>query len=148
MIRETLPFLFERGYSFQVGSHKDHPALWIKNLLYLRGRRLDFHAIVRADEEGCFHTHPATAIRVILRGGYMEEMLDEGAHNRLIARHPGHVGIVRPEMCHRIHRLLNGPSYSLWLRGQIVADTLLKGTGWHEKERVETAAGDEVITRA
>lgn len=53
------------------------PVLLIKNLLHLFGRRIDLHKIVWPDKWECFHSHPANwAIRIILWGGYVEEMHD------------------------------------------------------------------------
>lgn len=97
------------------GSFDGRPALWIKKLARVRGRVLQLHKFVRADDEGCFHTHPAWAIRVVLWGGYIEEMGD----GRLRTWFPGRVGVVHPELEHRIASLINGHvSYSLWIRGR------------------------------
>jgi hypothetical protein len=87
----------------------------IKRLLDRWGYRVDLHKFIRADDPDCKHTHPASAIRIVLWGGYVEELRD----GTLRTLQPGTIGIVRPELCHRIHRLLNGRcSYSLWLRGR------------------------------
>jgi hypothetical protein len=40
------------------------------------------------------------------------------------------VGLVRPELVYRVHRLLNGRvSYSLWLRGPLSRPSKLLGWG-------------------
>jgi hypothetical protein len=101
------------------GSFDGRPSMLIKRLLDWRGYRIDLHKFIRADDEGCLHTHPATAIRVVLWGGYVEEIDHRDGRVSYRKLRPGTVGIVRPELCHRIHALLNGRcSYSLWLRGQ------------------------------
>lgn len=124
--------------------------LRIKHLVHIWGRRLDLHGIAKADEPGCFHTHPALATRIILWGGYEEEVLESeagcciGGGSRvgedccdrpvdLAWRRewkPGMIGVVEPDFCHRISRVLRGPSYSLWLRGRITHKVRLLGKGW------------------
>lgn len=100
---------------------------WSKTLLRFLGRKWCIHKFIAADDPGCFHTHPATALRIVLWGGYVEQ-LDTG-EMRVWA--PGDIGIVRPPLCHRIESLLNGrTSYSLWLRGKNVAKIELRGDGW------------------
>lgn len=113
------------------GSLDGRPTMHIRRLAKVRGRRADLHKFVRPDDPGCFHTHPAPAIRVVLWGGYVEELED----GRLVTWQPGDFGLVRPELCHRVHSLLNGKvSYSLWLRGQVCADVALRGPGWPKPE--------------
>lgn len=114
----------------------------IKHILYWRGRRIDLHKMVNADRAGCYHTHPAYAIRWIVWGGYVEE-LEDGTKKTWM---PGMGGLVRPELSHRIDKLLNGrSSYSLWFRGRVFRDILLRGPGWSnaEKERVTPPEGYE-----
>jgi hypothetical protein len=102
-------------------------ALRIRYLIHQFGRRIDLHQIANADPAGCFHSHPARwAIRIILRGGYVEEMQDG---SKRVWR-PGSIGIVRNNLVHRIHELPNGPSYSIWIRGRIRFRTCLVGDGW------------------
>lgn len=106
------------------GSFDGRPALWIKKLVKLFGCVAQVHKFVRADDPGCFHTHPAYAVRVILRGGYVEELGD----GRRKTWRPGMVGIVPPHLEHRIDSLLNGrESWSLWLRGPKVAKINVRG---------------------
>jgi len=82
-----------------------------------------------------FHTHPATAIRIILKGGYVEvERRDDGREVEHV-RGPGNVSLVRPQFCHRIARLLDGPSWSLWLRGPITHDVVYLERGGRAKRR-------------
>ncbi|TGQ69538.1 hypothetical protein EN829_014925 [Mesorhizobium sp. M00.F.Ca.ET.186.01.1.1] len=96
------------------GSIDGRPSLFIKKLFRVFGCVVQLHMFIRADDPGCFHTHPAWAVRIILRGGYVEELGD----GRWRAWRPGSFGIVGPDYEHRIGGLLNGKwSWSLWLRG-------------------------------
>jgi hypothetical protein len=75
----------------------------------------------------CFHTHPAYAIRIILWGGYIEEL--EGGKHRMWL--PGMMGLVKPTCSHRIAGLRNGRfSISLWIRFRRCAAVRLRGDGW------------------
>ena len=95
------------------GSLDGRPTLWVKHLFCGYGRHIDLHQMVGADDPGCFHTHPALAVRIVLWGGYIEEMED----GRYRTWFPGRIGIVRPSCSHRIAGLRNGKlSLSLWLR--------------------------------
>lgn len=106
------------------GSIDGRPALLIKKFVRLFGCVAQIHKFVRADDPGCFHTHPAYALRIILRGGYVEEL---GSGERKTWR-PGMIGIVPPHLEHRIDSLLNGrESWSLWLRGPKVAKINVRG---------------------
>jgi len=96
----------------------------IKRLATFLGCVVQVHKFVRADDLGCYHNHPAWAVRLILWGGYREELSD----GRVIDWRPGRFGIVAPHLEHRIHSLLNGrSSWSLWLRGPKVAPIKLRG---------------------
>lgn len=109
------------------GSLDGRPTIWLKRLLSWRGRRVDLHKMVGKDDAGCFHTHPAYAVRVVLWGGYVEET--ERAEYR--TWFPGMIGLVRPTFAHRVAGLRNGrTSYSLWLRGKKRAPVCLRGPGW------------------
>lgn len=109
------------------GSNDGRPSMLIKRLFDRWGYRIDLHKFVRGDDAECLHTHPATAIRIVLWGGYVEEIDKAGARTTRKLR-PGHIGIVRPELCHRIDTLLNGRcSYSLWLRGRKTAKIQIIG---------------------
>ncbi len=41
------------------GSFDGRPALFIKKLVRLFGCVVQIHKFIRADDPGCFHTHPA-----------------------------------------------------------------------------------------
>lgn len=121
------------------GSLDGRPTMWIKYLFkcWRWDIRLDLHKMVAVDDPGCYHTHPATAVRVILWSGYAEELED----GRVVLWLPGDVGIVRPTLAHRV-MAVNGVSYSLWLRFRKTANVDLRGPGW-PTARVRDAAGDE-----
>lgn len=109
------------------GSLDGRPTLWIKRLASWGGRVVDLHKMTAADDAGCFHTHPAYAVRVILWGGYVEEL--EGGRRRVWR--PGMIGLVAPACSHRIAALRNGrSSWSLWIRGCKRAEVTLRGDGW------------------
>jgi hypothetical protein len=106
------------------GSFDGRPALYIKKLWQPFGCTVQLHRFVRADDEGCFHSHPAWAIRIILKGGYFEELAD----GKKRAWFPGEIGVVRPSFEHRIDSLINGKdSWSLWLRGPKIAKINVRG---------------------
>lgn len=106
------------------GSLDGRPSLWIKKLVRAFGCVVQLHMFVRADDPGCFHTHPAYAARIIVWGGYVEELGD----GRLRAWRPGMIGVVPPDLEHRIDRLINGrSSWSIWLRGPKRAAINIRG---------------------
>lgn len=122
------------------GSLDGRPTFWLKRLLYIPvwrrngkwlGCRVDLHKFVARDDDGCFHSHPAWAVRIVLWGGYVEEIFKGGMGGFFKVWLPGDIGLIRPSFAHRIQGIVNGRmSYSLWLRGPIVADVLLLGDGW------------------
>lgn len=94
------------------------------NGLTIFGWTCRLHKFTKPDSEGCFHSHPAHSFRLILWGGYWEE-LDSGGYKEW---KPGMFGRVRPELSHRIGGLRNGKhSYSLWIHGPHVADIKIRG---------------------
>ena len=109
------------------GSLDGVPTFWSRTLLEYRGWRVSLHRIVASDDAGCFHTHPAWACRIILAGGYLEEM-EDGRHR---AWRPGRIGLVRPQLSHRIAGLFHyRGSYSLWIRAPKTNRIHLRGPGW------------------
>ena len=107
-----------------VGSRGEgDPSMLIRNILHICGRRLDLHMMLREDEVGCFHTHPAHAWRVVLWGGYVEEY-GCGCQE---SRRPGFMGLMRPHTKHRIHDLFKDKSVSLWFRGKKRAPITTEG---------------------
>lgn len=114
------------------GSNDGRPTLWVRHLLSAFGCKVDLHKMVRGDDQECFHTHPAYALRVILWGGYVEE-LESG---RWRTWWPGMIGLIAPSYAHRIGGLRNGrASYSLWLRFRKRAKVKLTGDGWAAQEQ-------------
>lgn len=113
------------------GSLDGRPIMWIKNLLSFRGYKLDLHKFVGADDSQCFHTHPARALRVILWGGYIEE-LENGTNRKWF---PLRFGIVTPSLSHRISKLLYARSYSIWFRWPKTAKIKLNGSGWNRSSQ-------------
>ncbi len=109
-----------------IGAIDGRETTLVRTLVNLRGWRVDLHKIIGSDDPECFHTHPATAIRVILWGGYFEEI--EGGYRRRLK--PGRISFVRPWLSHRIAELPNGASWSLWLRSPKTAAVQLRGPGW------------------
>lgn len=125
------------------GSLDGRPTLWVRRLVHRAGRMIDIHKMVAKDDPDCFHTHPAYAIRIILWGGYVEEL--EGGQHRMWR--PGMVGIVKPTCSHRIAGLRNGrASYSLWLRFRKRAKVELRGIGWQNQEQIYRAPNIEIAT--
>lgn len=136
------------------GSLDGRPTMWISRLLKIpfwrkAGKwlsvRVDLHKFVGADDWGCFHTHPAHAFRIILKGGYVEQFPD----GDMMYWHPGSFGHVKPELAHRVSALFNNmegepqPSYSLWFRGPICADVKLIGDGWEKKNSVASTRSNK-----
>lgn len=100
------------------------PVFFIKKIFRAFGGVVQIHKFVKADAEGCFHTHPAWAIRLVLWGGYVEET----GYGRWRTWFPGRFGIVSPSYEHRIAGLRNGrSSWSLWIRGPKVAGINVRG---------------------
>jgi len=119
------------------GSIDGRPTLWVRHLLCGRGFHIDIHKMIASDDPECFHTHPAYAIRVILWGGYVEELYG-GCRWRTWL--PGMIGLVTPACCHRIGGLRNGHvSYSLWIRFRKVAKVELRGAGWDRQDQIYRA---------
>ena len=111
------------------GGLDGRPVMWMKFFVKRPWLQIALHKFVAADDHECFHTHPATAIRIILRGGYVEEILD----GSLVEWRPWSVGIVRPGLCHRIALVTLPASYSLWIRFRKTAEVTLYGAGWENQ---------------
>ena len=120
------------------GSMDGRPTLWEKRLWSFAGRVIDLHKMIAKDDEDCFHTHPAYAIRIIVWGGYVEEI--EGGTHRMWR--PGMAGIVPPSLSHRVAGLRNGRvSYSIWIRLRKRAKVELRGDGWQYQTQTFRAPG-------
>lgn len=116
----------------------DRVVFRVKVLLKIAGWQLALHKFEQADPAGCFHSHPAWAWRLVLWGGYVEEVaafelveseiFNAGTVIYFERWHVGRFGFIAPEFEHRIDRLLNGrSSWSLWIRGPIIAPINVRG---------------------
>jgi hypothetical protein len=123
----------QTSWSFWVGNFNDEVVMQVYILIDCFGCRVDLHRIVRADKLGCFHTHPATAYRFVLFGGYVEEVWLSPHRGYMNEIRPGFFGRVTPDYTHRIEYLLSDSSWSLWFRGRVVAPIRLVGNGWPAK---------------
>lgn len=88
---------------------------WVRRTL-----RATLSNVRRPDDT--IHNHPASAIRIILRNGYREEVIlpDGSTYERDWL--PGMVGYIPPTMFHRIVKVYGDGSLTLWLRGVVVGD--------------------------
>jgi hypothetical protein len=112
------------------GHYDGTVAMLIKRLVSVRGWRIDLHKMVNPDMVGCFHAHPSHSWRVILWGGYVEEVAETG---REIEWRPMRAGFVHPTFGHRIAKLINKrSSYSLWISAPKCAEVQLIGPGWRK----------------
>lgn len=112
------------------GSTNDGPTFYEKEIFSKDGHKITLHKMVAADDAGCFHSHPATAIRWIIKGGYVEEYYD----GRSVEISEGYIGVVHPNFKHRIHELLEDESISLWIRGPKTHAIELMGDGYNFKD--------------
>ena len=101
--------------------------------------KAELHRMLRADAPGCFHGHPYESRRIILRGGYVEEVADVRGDSEIVGTKmrtcaPGFIGDVGKSMYHRIDHLIDGPSISLWLTMPGRSPFQLVGSGWGHKE--------------
>lgn len=116
------------------------PVMWIKRLLETKWLGIALHKFVDIDNHGCFHTHKAWSLRWILAGGYIEEQED----GNFYLFNPGRVGIVSPSTSHRVACLLEHCSYSLWVRGPVVASVELRGPGWTKLDKIQLDTANNV----
>lgn len=117
--------------------------LWVKHLYCKKGFHIDLHKFVGVDDEGCFHSHPAWAVRLVLWGGYVEEL----SNGRRKIWFPGMLGLVRPKLSHRIVGLRNGRvSYSLWVRFRKCAKIELSGSGWVNQKQTHRVKDTIIIS--
>lgn len=94
-------------------SPDDRLLLRSKYLVQFAGRRIDLHEICDIDLPQKFHNHPANAIRIILKGSYIEQLSD-GSFQEWKT---GMTGYVPGTLIHRIHQVTT-PCYTLWIRGK------------------------------
>lgn len=126
----------ELSWTRWIGNFDNEPVMLIKTLTSRLGCHVDVHKFLKGDRWGCFHTHPAYALRICFSGGYIEEVYlsTHARFYRVIM--PGHIELIRPRYCHRVVECLNGVgSWSLWLRGPVIAPIILRGEGWPAERR-------------
>lgn len=108
------------------------PVLYSKTLLNLFFIKFSLHKIVRADDVDCFHSHPAHAIRFVLRGGYIEEVYRENKCSTNRVWKKWNVGWVKPNFTHRIESLfIKIDCYTLWISLREKHKIKLIGKGWN-----------------
>lgn len=116
-------------------------------LFSIFGWTVGLHRFVGADAPGCFHSHLGVAYRLVLWGGYVEEVL-RTPEMAWIARDdlsrmdynttveaftykrtffPGRFGKITHDFEHRIDRLLGKTSWSLWIRGPVTHEVNTRG---------------------
>ncbi len=99
-----------------------------KNILYMRrwilanvfGWKLYVHKIVRADHDRCMHDHPFRFFGFIFKGGYIEDLPDGPWQSGKVIRRTNKpfrfINRTNPKFTHRIHALLDGPSWTILIR--------------------------------
>lgn len=98
----------------------------IRRLFSWRRWNIDLHCFVGGDAPGCFHTHPSWAFRIVLWGGYIEE-LESGEIKHWF---PLRFGFMPPSYSHRVVTPIYDRSYSLWIRSPKKHKVELRGDGW------------------
>jgi len=111
------------------GTTDGHPVFFAKHLIRFPWLRVSVHKIIQADLPGCYHTHPAHAIRIILWGGYQEDCLEDGCRYYKWWL-PGMVGWIKPELTHRFQVIRKKCAYTIWIKFKNVAAVKLVGSGW------------------
>lgn len=104
------------------GSSEGEITMLIRHIFSFMGYKLDLHKFIAADQATCFHTHPANAIRLIIWGGYTEQIQHDSQYfpNAYFYTKKqwivGDIGLIKPGLCHRIDTIRRKVSYSLWFR--------------------------------
>jgi hypothetical protein len=76
----------------------------------LFGYKIKLHQILMPDDDRCQHDHPYWMFRVILWGGYVEEIDCPGLCRCNLELKPGHMSFCPATYTHRITKLRNGHS--------------------------------------
>jgi hypothetical protein len=92
--------------------------LHIKKLVSFGGFQINLHRITGRDHVNVFHSHPAKAIRILLKGGYIEEV-PKGRYSDYDYWHCGRIGFIEPQFVHRIAHVEDNGSWTLWIRWPI-----------------------------
>ena len=99
------------------------------------GWGIELHKMIRADNKDCFHSHPYSAFRLVLWGGYWEEMNDLPKAKHTREWRPGMFGKIVPDFVHRVDSLRRHVSYSLWFHGPRKFPINLYGKGCRLPEK-------------
>jgi len=73
-------------------------------------------------------------MRMVIEGGYIEEVYSPGGKGSLHGVPVGHFGEISHQYAHRIHALPDGTSVSIWWRGPRDHRVRLLGKGWGQRE--------------
>lgn len=124
-----------RPPTYQIRRRSDEAVVFESWTLWERmGRAVELHRMLNPDDPDCFHTHPAEqSMRMVVEGGYVEEVYSHGGKGSLHAVSVGHFGEVSHGFAHRIHALPHGISVSLWWRGVREHEIKLLGRGWGDE---------------
>lgn len=90
------------------------------------------HKFMGADHPDKFHSHEGVAFRLILKGGYTEQLPD----GTLVKWKAGDYGFVTPDFVHRVHSIdtMNIKPVTLWLKGPSTHPVKRIGKGWGDRE--------------
>ncbi|WP_448205458.1 hypothetical protein [Azospirillum sp. sgz302134] len=83
------------------------PYLTRRELVRLGPYRLYLHHFHRADQDPEYHDHPWAFVTLIVKGGYVEEVLTFAGVKRRTMR-PGRIGFCPVGRAHRVAELLGG----------------------------------------
>jgi len=76
------------------------------------------HHICLPDDARDLHDHPWNARTVILKGGYIEQRLDDDGEVRYYVRNPGDTAKIKFGQYHTIDRLADGGAWTLFITGK------------------------------
>ena len=115
------------------GTDEKNPTFEYKTILENKFICVKLHRIFAPDREDCFHSHPYPSTRVVLKGGYVEEMPDRTRRILTV----GYQDLLQPNFAHRLDALAEDESVSLWITYKYPNQkhvTHLIGKGWGDKE--------------
>ena len=109
----------------------DKATMLIKNVFKCSRFGVNVHLFVGSDGENCFHSHQSLNFRLILWGGYIEE-LENGRKKVWL---PLMFGFVPHNYSHRVCKVIGKKCCTLWIKGRVVKHkVMLTGTGWNKNE--------------
>lgn len=88
---------------------------------FLTGKRSDgwelvLHKICRPDADAACHNHPGDFATLVLRGGYLEEVMQVDGSKFMDAVVAGDIRFRSADFAHRIERIFGGAAWTLCLR--------------------------------